>query len=80
MITIEVQYHNASRGGTAPQRWQIYHRLCELDIPCRCVAYEPLTVQVEGAIAALQLWSVVKQISTSRLELVDWLERCWRLR
>ncbi|MCY7321700.1 MAG: hypothetical protein LH660_07830 [Phormidesmis sp. CAN_BIN36] len=80
VVTIEVQYSDYPGNETALQRWQVYHRLRELEISCRCAAHQPLTIQVNSAIAAFQLWSVVKQVSTSRLELVDWLERCWRLR
>ncbi|MGV0026898.1 Asr1405/Asl0597 family protein [Phormidesmis priestleyi] len=59
-------------------RWQIYHRLRELEIPCSCVAYQPLMVQVDSAIAIIQLWSVMRQITTPRQKLADWLEDCWR--
>lgn len=80
VITIAVQHSNTPGSDPASQRWQIYHRLRELEIPCRCAAHQPLTVEVNSTIAAFQLWSVVKQVSTSRLELADWLERCWQLR
>ncbi len=80
VITIAVHYSHTPGSEAASQRWQIYHRLCELEIPCRCAAHQPLTIELNSAIAAFQLWSVVKQISTSRIELVDWLERCWRFR
>lgn len=80
IITIEVQYSDVPGNETALRRWQIYHRLRELEISCRCAAHQPLTVELNSAIAAIQLWSVAKQVATSRLELVDWLERCWRLR
>lgn len=67
--TIEVQCEN---------RWQVYHRLRELDIPCQCASYQPLKVQVNHALAAIQLWSVVQQVTTPRQQLADLLEACWQ--
>ncbi|MBE9009571.1 hypothetical protein IQ250_05060 [Pseudanabaenaceae cyanobacterium LEGE 13415] len=61
-------------------RWQIYRRLCELDISCSCTAYQPLTVQINSPIAFIQLWSVIRQATIPRQTLVDGLERCWRYR
>lgn len=58
-------------------RWQVCLRLWELAIPCRCDPDQPLKVQVNNATAAVQLWSVIKQLTSSRSELVNWLERCW---
>ncbi|MCS7030987.1 MAG: hypothetical protein NZL92_05605 [Gloeomargarita sp. SKYG116] len=61
------------------QRWAIYHRLRELEIPCRCIAYGPLEMEVTTPLAALLVWSVVRQMTASRGEQVAWLERCWQL-
>ncbi|MBR8828362.1 MAG: hypothetical protein DSM107014_10775 [Gomphosphaeria aponina SAG 52.96 = DSM 107014] len=61
------------------ERWQVYYRLQELEIPCNCPSNQPLEVKADNATAAIQLWSVVKQITDSRFELVNWLERCWEL-
>ena len=61
-------------------RWQVYQRLQELDVPCRCYTNEPLTVQIANGVAAIQLWSVAKQLTAPRQELVCWLERCWQQR
>ena len=61
-------------------RWQVYHRLKELDIPCRCRAHQPLQVEVNSAQTAIQIWSVVKQISSSRRDLVLRLNQCWRIK
>ncbi|MCS6782518.1 MAG: hypothetical protein RMI89_03620 [Gloeomargarita sp. SKYBB_i_bin120] len=63
----------------ALERWAVYHRLQELGIPCRCVAYGPLEIQVETPQAAVLVWSVVRRMRGSRWQQVDWLERCWRL-
>lgn len=60
-------------------RWQVYRRLQELEIPCWCHAYKPLKVEVSSPIATVQLWSVVRRVSLSRQESMPWLERCWQL-
>ncbi|BCX12704.1 MAG: hypothetical protein KatS3mg067_1642 [Thermosynechococcus sp.] len=59
-------------------RWPIYQRLTELEVPCECLPYQPLTVEVNSPLVALQVWSVVRQFSASRDTLVDWLEQCWQ--
>ncbi|NET37158.1 MAG: hypothetical protein F6K19_34905 [Cyanothece sp. SIO1E1] len=60
-------------------RWRVYHRLQELDIPCWYAAHQPLQVQVRGAIAAIQIQSVIRQVTMPRWELAQVLERCWSL-
>lgn len=57
--------------------WLVCLRLWELAIPCWCEPEQPLRVQINSATAAAQLWSVVRQLTASRLELVSWLEDCW---
>ncbi len=47
-------------------RWQVYQRLEELDIPCSCSANQPLTVEISNPTAARQLWSVVLRFTASR--------------
>ncbi len=59
-------------------RWQIYHRLQELKIPCWCPADGSLRVEVNDSIAAVLVRSTVQQFVAPRQELVDWLERCWQ--
>jgi len=61
------------------ERWGIFHRLQELDIPCICSTDKPLQVQLDNPSAIAQLCSVVKQSTTSRPELVNWLNICWQL-
>jgi len=61
------------------QRWSVYRRLQELGIPCRCKTQQPLTVQIDNATAAIQIWSVVRQMKLSRCDLAYWLEECWRI-
>ncbi|HAC62990.1 MAG TPA: hypothetical protein DCF68_05495, partial [Cyanothece sp. UBA12306] len=58
-------------------RWTVYHRLQELEIPCHCCTNEPLRVELSTPIAVIQLQSVVKQCLASREELLQWLEYCW---
>ncbi len=59
-------------------RWQVYQRLQELEIPCWCEINQPLEVQVKDAIAAIQLWSVMHQFTASRQDLIGTLEKCWQ--
>ncbi|HEY9874044.1 MAG TPA: Asr1405/Asl0597 family protein [Candidatus Obscuribacterales bacterium] len=60
-------------------RWQVYLRLQQLDIPCKCATNQPLQVQIQSVAAGFQLWSVVRQLTAPRRELAFWLERCWQL-
>jgi hypothetical protein len=67
---VQIPYH---------QRWEIYHRLQELNIPCACLSDGSLQVQLNNCIAAILLRSIVIQNTASRLSLINWLERCWLL-
>jgi hypothetical protein len=58
-------------------RWQVRHRLQELDIPCDCSANGLLSVKIYHPIAILQLRSVIQQTTAARADLIVWLERCW---
>jgi len=58
-------------------RWLVYKRLQELEIPCCCAAQQPLRANIANCRDAIQLMSVVKQITASRQELIQNLERCW---
>ena len=60
-------------------RWQIHHRLQELEIESVCRSFEPLKIRVDGAIAAIQVWSVARHVSMPRQELAEWLDLVWRL-
>ncbi len=62
------------------EKWSIYYRLQELQIPCQCSTDRPLQVQLDSTKTAIQLWSVARQFSASRQELVDWLNCCWQLK
>lgn len=59
-------------------RWQVYRRLQELTIPSWCGTNQPLRVRVSDVRAAIQLWSVSRQFSHSRQDLILWLEQCWQ--
>ena len=61
-------------------RWQVYKRLQELDIPCWCEANQPLRVEIKNPLAVVQLWSVMQQLTASRQELICNLEHCWKSR
>ena len=62
---------------SAIARWEVYRRLQELEIPCECNTESPLLVSIATPTAAIQVWSVVRQVTTSRHELASWLEDCW---
>ena len=61
-------------------RWQVYRRLQELEVPCQCRTNQPLYYQIQDVAAAIQLWSVVRQLTVPRRELASWLEHCWQIR
>ena len=62
------------------ERWSIYHRLQELEISCRCSTDRPLEVELDRPIAIAQLSCVVKRVTASRSELIDWLDDCWKIK
>jgi hypothetical protein len=59
-------------------RWQVYQRLQELDIRCWCETNQPLKVEIGNVTAAIQLWSVIRQFTISRQEMIYTLEDCWQ--
>ena len=61
------------------ERWIIYRRLQELEIPCQCSTNQPLQVELSNPNAIAQLCHVVKQLTAPRSELVKWLDRCWKV-
>ncbi|WP_026100048.1 Asr1405/Asl0597 family protein [Fortiea contorta] len=61
-------------------RWRVYHRLQELEIPCWCAANQPLRVEINTPTAAVQLWSVAQQCTASRDDLIWILKQNWQLR
>ena len=63
---------------TCEDRWQVYHRLQDLDIACHCRGFQPLQVEVKTPTEALQLWSILKRVSSSRAALIGSLDQCWK--
>ena len=61
-------------------RWKVYHRLKELEIECSCKSNEPLKVSFQDSQAAIQIWSVAKQCTANRQELINWLHQCWTIK
>jgi len=60
-------------------RWTVCLRLQELGIVCKCSSEQPLWAEINTVAASVQLWSVVRQLTSSRQELVQGLERCWQI-
>jgi len=58
-------------------RWLVRDRLQELDILCHCEVDGSLRLAVTSAQSAIQVWSVLFRWTGSRLDQVDWLERCY---
>ena len=46
-------------------RWQVYKRLQELEIPCWCAVDQPLRAKVNTVKQAAQLISVLRQVKSS---------------
>jgi hypothetical protein len=61
------------------ERWQVYYRLQELGISCQYSSDRSLTVQLHNVKDAIQIWSVVRQLSASRQQLREWLKQCWQI-
>ncbi|MEM8502170.1 MAG: Asr1405/Asl0597 family protein [Cyanobacteria bacterium P01_D01_bin.1] len=61
-------------------RWQVYHRLQDLGIDSHCGGFQPLQVEIKTPTEALQLWSVLRRVDSSRSVLIASLEQCWRAR
>lgn len=59
-------------------RWLVYKRLRELDIPCWCSVDQPLQVEIKTALQGIQLGSVLRQFKAPRRELLQSLENCWQ--
>lgn len=60
-------------------RWEVFRRLKALEIQCQCSTNEPLLVQLDSPQTVVQIWSVVRQFSASRNDLISWLDRCWQI-
>ena len=58
-------------------RWIVYRRLQELNIPCWCPPDGTLWIEIDRCIHAILLRSTIQQFVSTRSELTEWLERCW---
>lgn len=58
-------------------RWDIFRRLKALEIDCKCSTNEPLLVDLHSPTTLVQIWSVIRQSSAERQQLIDWLDSCW---
>ncbi|MGC1309606.1 MAG: Asr1405/Asl0597 family protein [Phormidesmis sp.] len=61
-------------------RWQVYHRLQMLGIDASCKSFQPLQVTVNSPTEAIQLWSVIRQLSAPRHQLIAALYQSWQLK
>ena len=59
--------------------WSAYHRFQDLAIESCLSTGKPLQVKISDPRTAVQVWSVIKQVTGSRCELIDWLEHCWQI-
>lgn len=75
VATLTVSVPTISRS----DRWQANQRLQELSISCCCSPDGYLQVEITLPVHILQLRSVVQQLTATRADLLDGLERCWRL-
>ncbi|MCZ8125744.1 MAG: hypothetical protein O9304_02225 [Microcystis sp. LE19-114.1B] len=55
---------------SAWDRWQLYHRLQDLDIECKCWLHQLLQVRIDGPAQLLPLWIVLRQVEVSRGSLI----------
>jgi hypothetical protein len=60
-------------------RWLAFQRLQELGISCQCLSDGQLEVEINRPVDLPQLRSVVQQLTATRTELVEWLNRCWKI-
>jgi hypothetical protein len=58
-------------------RWQVYHRLQELEISCRCLTDGRLEITTPSFATQVQVWSILYQLHASRSQLIHLLERSW---
>ena len=75
--TAPISANNLAISINGLERWDIYHRLQELNIPCECSMQKLLSVEISGPDDLIQVWSVVKRITSSRKDLVELLKSCW---
>lgn len=57
-------------------RWEAIRRLQELDIVCHCLADGSCSAEVNTPLAAIQLWSVISHLTSSRQQKISFLDQC----
>jgi hypothetical protein len=60
-------------------RWEVFRRLEALEIDCQCSTNEPLLVKLDSPMTLIQIWSVIRQSTAERHQLIDWLNGCWKI-
>ncbi|MGB0561919.1 MAG: Asr1405/Asl0597 family protein [Spirulinaceae cyanobacterium] len=60
-------------------RWFMYRRLQELDIPCTCQPHRPIRVHCRSVLDAVQCWSIAQRLTQPRYDLAQTLEACWQM-
>lgn len=60
-------------------RWEVFRRLQALEIDCQCSTNEPLLVNLDSPTTLIQVWSVMRQFTAERHQLIDWLNGCWKI-
>ena len=63
---------------TPVDRISIAQRLKELAIGCEACQTKHLRVCIKNCCDAIQVWSVVQQVTASRCTLLNHLENCWQ--
>ncbi len=61
------------------ERWEVYQRLRELQIPCQCSCNQPLEVELSSPLTVWQFWNIMRRVFASRETLSHYLEQCWQL-
>lgn len=75
----EVSAITTQISGKQLERWEVYQRLRELQIPCRCRCHQPLEVELTSPLMVWQFWNVTRRVFGSRETLTHYLEQCWQL-
>ena len=57
-------------------RWEVCRRLQELDIACNCLADGSCAAEIHTPLAAIQLWSVISHLTSSRQQKIGFLHQC----
>ncbi|MEO1799634.1 MAG: Asr1405/Asl0597 family protein [Cyanobacteria bacterium J06629_2] len=61
------------------ESWFAHRRFQDLAIASSISTGQPLRVEINDPQTAVQVWSVIRQVTGSRSKLIDWLEYCWEM-